>query len=94
MEPSSLAAYPLVPWFAVIAPWASASEQNDWRFEPARQAHWWMLHPGLGLTLAFLVIRAINIYGDPNPWSTKIPGMTVLSFLGAAPNIRRPSIFC
>ena len=35
----------------------------------------------LGLTLAFLVIRGINIYGDPVRWSTQIPGMTVLSFL-------------
>jgi uncharacterized membrane protein len=40
-----------------------------------------MFRIGVGLTLAFLVIRGINIYGDPNPWSTKIPGMTVLSFL-------------
>jgi hypothetical protein len=26
---------------------------------------------GLGLTAAFVVIRAINIYGDPFPWSAR-----------------------
>ncbi len=40
-----------------------------------------MIRIGLALTIAFLVIRWINIYGDPQPWSTKFPGMTVLSFL-------------
>ena len=40
-----------------------------------------MIRLGIGLTAAFLVVRAINIYGDPQPWSTQFPGMTVLSFL-------------
>lgn len=37
---------------------------------------------GLGLTLAFVLLRALNVYGDPNSW-TKQPSvmMTVLSFL-------------
>jgi uncharacterized membrane protein len=73
-----LAAYPLVPWFAVMALGFCFGAVVT--LEPARR-RWWMLRIGLGLTLAFLVIRGINIYGDPNPWSTKIPGMTVLSFL-------------
>jgi uncharacterized membrane protein len=41
----------------------------------------WTFRIGLGLTLAFLVIRAINIYGDPQPWSTENPDMMLLSFL-------------
>ena len=73
-----LAAYPLVPWFAVMA--LGFCFGGVVTLDPARR-RWWMLRLGLGLTLAFLVIRGINIYGDPNPWSTKIPGMTVLSFL-------------
>ena len=73
-----VAAYPLVPWFAVMA--LGFCFGGVVTLDPARR-RWWMLRIGLGLTLAFLVIRGINIYGDPNPWSTKIPGMTVLSFL-------------
>ena len=48
--------------------------------EPARRRAW-LLRIGGGLTLGFLAIRALNVYGDPSPWSTKVPGMTVLSFL-------------
>ena len=73
-----LAAYPLVPWIAVMA--------AGYCFGPVvtrdpPQRRWWMLRTGLGLTLAFLVLRGINIYGDPNRWSGQVPGMTVLSFL-------------
>jgi uncharacterized membrane protein len=73
-----VAAYPLVPWFAVMA--LGFCFGGVVTLDTARR-RWWMLRIGLGMTLAFLVIRGINIYGDPNPWSTKIPGMTVLSFL-------------
>src|SRR6266849_1448863 len=47
--------------------------------DPSRRRRW-MVRIGLGLTLAFLVVRGINVYGDPNRWS-HVPGMTVLSFL-------------
>jgi hypothetical protein len=37
---------------------------------------------GLGLTAAFLVIRATNVYGDPAPWShQKSAVFTLLSFV-------------
>jgi uncharacterized membrane protein len=41
----------------------------------------WSFRIGLGLTVAFLVIRAVNIYGDPRRWSTENPDMMLLSFL-------------
>jgi uncharacterized membrane protein len=72
------AAYPLVPWVAVMA--AGFCFGPIVILDPPRR-RWWMMRIGAGLTLAFLVIRTINVYGDPNPWSTRIPGMTVLSFL-------------
>jgi uncharacterized membrane protein len=73
-----LAAYPLVPWFAVMA--AGFCFGPIVILDPSRRRRW-MMRIGAGLTLAFLVIRAINVYGDPAPWSAQIPGMTVLSFL-------------
>ena len=63
-----VAAYPLVPWFAVMA--LGFCLEPVVTLEPARR-RWWMLRIGLGLTLAFLVIRAINIYGDPIPGPQK-----------------------
>lgn len=62
-----LAGYPLIPWIAVMA--------AGFCFGPALSRSW-MTRLGLGLTLAFLVIRGLNVYGDPSRWSG-----TVLSFL-------------
>jgi hypothetical protein len=37
---------------------------------------------GVGLTLAFILLRAINRYGDPHPWEQQSsPLFTLLSFL-------------
>lgn len=74
----AVAAYPLVPWMFVMALGYCfgsivAMESAQRRRLTARI--------GLGLTLAFLAIRAINGYGDPFRWSARIPGMTMLSFL-------------
>jgi uncharacterized membrane protein len=71
-------AYPLVPWIAVMS--AGFCFGPILALDPPRR-RWWMARIGAGLTLAFLVIRGINVYGDPVPWSAQIPGMTVLSFL-------------
>jgi len=61
--------YTLIPWFAVMA--------AGYCFGEIFLRHKsWMVPIGLGLTAAFLVIRAVNIYGDPAPWSGG-----VLSFL-------------
>lgn len=72
------AAYPLVPWFAVMA--AGYCFGPIVTLDPLRR-RWWMMRIGGGLTLAFVAIRGINVYGDPTRWSTQLPGMTVLSFL-------------
>jgi uncharacterized membrane protein len=73
-----LLGYPLVPWFAVMA--AGFCFGPIFHLEPSERRRW-MIRIGLALTIAFLAIRWINIYGDPQPWSTKFPGMTLLSFL-------------
>ena len=39
---------------------------------------------GLGLVAAFVVLRAINVYGDPVPWSSqRSPLFTALAYLNA-----------
>jgi len=75
---SFVAAYPLVPWFAVMS--AGFCFGLVIMLKPERRRIW-MIRIGAGLTVAFVVIRAINVYGDPNPWSHQIPGRTVLWFL-------------
>jgi len=73
-----VAAYPLVPWFAVMA--LGFCFGPVLVLDPARRRYW-LNRIGLGLTLAFLLIRWINIYGDPVRWSAQVPAMTLLSFL-------------
>jgi uncharacterized membrane protein len=58
--------YPLVPWFAVMS--AGFCFGTIFTLDPPRR-RLWMIRIGLALTLAFLVIRGINIYGDPVRWS-------------------------
>jgi len=38
---------------------------------------------GLTITVAFFAIRAIDVYGDPNPWQSQTGGMiaTIIDFL-------------
>jgi uncharacterized membrane protein len=73
-----LVAYPLVPWIAVMASGFCFGQIAA--LDPPQRRKW-LTRIGLGLTIAFLVIRGINIYGDPQRWSGSVPGMTVLSFL-------------
>jgi uncharacterized membrane protein len=73
------ALYPLIPWVGVTAAGYGLAQIYMWTPE-RRQA--FLLRLGLGMTAAFVVIRAINIYGDPFRWSAqKSAVFTMLSFL-------------
>jgi uncharacterized membrane protein len=72
-------AYPLIPWVGVTAAGYGLGQIYRW---PAERRRAFLLRLGLGLTAAFFILRAINFYGDPLPWSTqKSAASTVLSFL-------------
>jgi uncharacterized membrane protein len=76
---SVLVAYPLIPWFAVMAAGYSLGPVLLW--EPERRRRF-LLRLGGGLTLAFLLVRGLNIYGDPARWRVQRSLLfTVLSFL-------------
>jgi len=75
------AAYPLIPWVGVTAVGYGLGQIYGW---DAGRRRAFLLRLGLALTLAFLVIRGINIYGDPSHWMRqKTAVFTVLSFLNA-----------
>lgn len=74
-----LATYTLVPWIAVMA--AGYCFGHVFLLEPAPRRRI-MLRIGLALTIAFVVVRAVNLYGDPVPWAHQQSCVfTVLSFL-------------
>jgi uncharacterized membrane protein len=71
--------YPLIPWVGVAAAGYGLGQIYDW---PSDRRRPFLLRMGFGLTLAFVVLRAINVYGDPLRWSAQKSGaFTVLSFL-------------
>jgi uncharacterized membrane protein len=73
------AAYPLIPWVGVTAAGYALGQVYRWSAE-RRQA--FLLRLGLALGVAFLALRAINVYGDPARWSAQAStAMTVVSFL-------------
>jgi uncharacterized membrane protein len=73
------AGYPLIPWIGVTAVGYGLGQVYAWDAERRRA---FLFRLGLALTLAFLVVRAINVYGDPSRWiplTTTV--FTALSFL-------------
>jgi uncharacterized membrane protein len=68
-----VAAYPLVPWFAVMA--AGYCFGHLFELDQERRGRLFT-RIGLGLIAAFVALRCMNIYGDLTPWDG-----SVLSFL-------------
>jgi len=73
--------YVLIPWVGVTAAGYGLGQIYSW---PQERRRAFLLRLGLGLSAAFVILRAINRYGDPGPWSAqKSAAFTVLSFLNA-----------
>jgi uncharacterized membrane protein len=71
--------YPLIPWVGVTAIGYSLGQVYGWTW---RRRRTFLLRAGLEITIAFLVLRIINAYGDPFRWTVqKSMFFTALSFL-------------
>ncbi len=74
-----LTAYPVLPWIGVMAAGYCLGTIFTWEATRRRR---FLLCLGAAITVAFIVIRAINMYGDPNRWHHQPSALfTVLSFL-------------
>lgn len=72
-------AYPILPWIAVVSLGYCLGLVFSWDAGLRRRL---LMRIGLALTAAFLMVRAINIYGDPLRWTHQPSRLfTVLSFL-------------
>jgi uncharacterized membrane protein len=71
--------YCLVPWMGVMA--AGYGFGTIMLLDrPVRRRRLYQL--GTALTLGFIILRAVNVYGDPNPWREQSSLLwTVLSFV-------------
>jgi uncharacterized membrane protein len=71
--------YCLVPWMGVMAAGYGLGPLMQIDRAVRRRL---LMQIGAGLTLCFLLLRAANVYGDPNPWVEQSDFLwTVLSFL-------------
>ncbi|HKP46300.1 MAG TPA: heparan-alpha-glucosaminide N-acetyltransferase domain-containing protein [Pyrinomonadaceae bacterium] len=71
--------YPLIPWIGVMAAGFAFGSlyQRD-----GRDRRRWLLMLGTICTLLFVILRLINVYGDPAPWvRTGLWKFTAISFL-------------
>ncbi|MCL6266755.1 DUF1624 domain-containing protein [Flagellimonas myxillae] len=77
-------AYSLIPWIFVMPLGYYLGELYKPSFDP-QQRKKMLLQLGLGATVLFFAIRAINIYGDLVPWSTQDSlGLTIASFFNVS----------
>jgi uncharacterized membrane protein len=71
--------YPVIPWIGVMA--SGYLLGPVMQLEGKARQHL-LFGLGAAVTLGFIVLRATNLYGDPDPWTVKASWLsTVLSFL-------------
>ena len=79
MSPVVAVIYNIIPWVGVMA--AGYAFGSVYQMDAARRKRWLLTMGGIATAL-FIVVRAINIYGDPARWSgQKNAIFTVLSFI-------------
>jgi uncharacterized membrane protein len=72
--------YPLLPWIGLMAAGYAFGAIVRREREERRRMIFWL---GAATTAAFVLLRALNIYGNPQPWTLQDRGavFTFLSFL-------------
>ena len=61
-------AYALIPWVGVMMAGYALGSVFEWESERRRK---FLLAVGIGAVVLFFAIRAINVYGDSVPWTTR-----------------------
>jgi uncharacterized membrane protein len=76
---NALVLYPIIPWVGVMA--VGYGFGRGCLLDPAERQKW-LLRLGFGLAAGFVILRLLNVYGDPAPWSVqKTPLFTFMSFV-------------
>jgi uncharacterized membrane protein len=74
--------YPLIPWIGVL--WAGYAFGAFYQLEDGRRRRT-LFRLGAALLAGFVLLRGLNLYGDPSRWGTqKNTIFTVLSFLNVS----------
>jgi uncharacterized membrane protein len=76
--------YSILPWTAIMMLGYSFGKlfTADYTAEARKK---YLLYTGLGMIAAFVLIRLLNIYGDPSPWAMQKSGVyTFMSFMNVS----------
>lgn len=74
-----LVGYALLPWLGIVAAGYGFGEVIQLEPGLRRRVMWIM---GVAITAAFVILRALGLYGEPLPWAPQAtPILTVLSFI-------------
>ena len=85
-------AYPLVPWVGVTALGYALGQIYQWNSERRRA---FLLRVGLALVAAFVLLRTVNMYGNPVPWAhASVDGHSPSCRSSTSPNSRRRCCSC
>ena len=75
--------YPVLPWIGLMALGYVCGRMYRKDF-PVEQRRRWLSTVGIGATLLFVLLRGLNLYGEPREWQFQAsPMFTLLSFLNA-----------
>jgi uncharacterized membrane protein len=76
-----LIVYAFLPWLGVMILGYCLGKLYEPDFDPVRRRKI-LLYLGAGMLLLFAIVRSINLYGDPAPWSAQSDKLySLLSFL-------------
>lgn len=74
--------YPLIPWIGVL--WAGYAFGAFYQLEEGRRRRM-LFRLGAALLAGFVLLRGLNVYGDPSGWETQKNAIfTILSFLNVS----------
>jgi uncharacterized membrane protein len=77
-------AYPIIPWCGVMALGYCLGKLYEKEVDAAKRKKW-LLQMGIAAIVLFIVLRYINVYGDPSRWAQQSSGrFTFLSFLNTS----------
>lgn len=85
IPPAFISTYPLIPWLAIMMLGFVIGRMYGDKYDPILRRRLLMQLGVLSIVL-FIVLRWVNLYGDPNPWIHSERGAiyTFLSFLNAS----------
>ena len=82
-NPPVLVAYTIVPWVGVML---LGYVIGSWFTYTRQTRDYLLLRAGVLALILFIILRSLNIYGDPSPWSIQERGgiYTLLSFINVS----------